>query len=40
MIGVCLDARVGVVMPDMANGSVLSYLRKEQETLFLQDEAA
>ena len=39
LIGVCLNAGVGVVMPYMANGSVLSYLKKEQETLLLQDEA-
>ena len=39
LIGVCLDAGVGVVMPYMANGSVLSYLKKERETLLLQDEA-
>ena len=26
-------------MPYMANGSVLSYLKKERETLLLQDEA-
>ena len=40
LIGVCLDAGVGVVMPYMANGSVLSYLKKEREALLLQDEAA
>ena len=39
LIGVCLDAGVGVVMPYMANGSVLIYLKKERETLLLQDEA-
>ena len=39
LIGVCLDAGVGVVMPYMANGSVLSYLKKERETLLLQNEA-
>ena len=38
LIGVCLDAGVGVVMPYMANGSVLSYLKKERKTLLLQDE--
>ena len=37
LIGVCLDVGVGVVMPYMANGSVLSYLKKERETLLLQD---
>ena len=39
LIGVCVNAGVGVVMPYMANGSVLSYLKKEQKTLLLQDEA-
>ena len=39
LIGVCFNSGVGVVMPYMANGSVLSYLKKEQETLFLQNEA-
>ena len=39
LIGVCLDAGVGVVMPYMANSSVLSYLKKERESLLLQDEA-
>ena len=33
LIGVCLDAGVGVVMPYKANGSVLSSLKKERETL-------
>ena len=39
LIGVCLDAGVGVVMPYMANGSVLTYVKKERETLLLSDEA-
>ena len=39
LIGVSLGAGVGMVMPYMANGSVLSYLKKERETLLLQDEA-
>ena len=39
LIGVCLNTGVGVVMPYMANGSALSYLKKEQKTLLLQDEA-
>ena len=39
LIGVCLDAGVGVIMPYMANGSALSYLKKERKTLLLQDEA-
>ena len=38
LIGVCLDSGVGVVMPFMANGSVLSYLKRERETLFLSKE--
>ena len=39
LIGVCLDGGVDVVMPYMANSSVLSYLKKERETLLLQNEA-
>ena len=39
LIGVCLDAGVGMVMPFMANGSVLNYLKKERETLLLTEEA-
>ena len=39
LIGVCLDSGVGVVMPFMANGSVLSYLKRERETLLISDEA-
>ena len=39
LIGVCLDSGVGVVMPFMANGSVLSYLKREIETLLISDEA-
>ena len=39
LIGVCLDSGVGVVMPFMANGSVLSYLKKEKETLLLNEDA-
>ena len=38
LIGVCLDTSLGVVMPFMANGSVLSYLKREKETLLLSDE--
>ena len=38
LIGVCLDTSLGVVMPFMANGSVLSYLKREKETLLLNDE--
>ena len=39
LIGVCLDSGVGVVMPFMANGSVLNYLKKEKETLLLCEDA-
>ena len=39
LIGVCLDSGVGVVMPFMANGSVLSYLKKERITLLLNEDA-
>ena len=39
LIGVCLDSGVGVVMPYMANGSVLSYLKKEREILLLSEDA-
>ena len=39
LIGVCLDAGPGVsiVMPFMANGSLLDYLKKERDTLYLSD---
>ena len=39
LIGVCLDAGPGVsiVMPFMANGSLLDYLKKERATLYLPD---
>ena len=35
LVGVCLDAGAGVsvVMPFMANGSLLDYLKRERETL-------
>ena len=39
LIGVCLDSGVGVVMPFMANGSILSYLKKERGTLLLNEDA-
>ena len=39
LIGVCLDSGVGVVMPFMANGSVLSYLKKERDALLLSEDA-
>ena len=39
LIGVCLDAGPGVsiVMPFMANGSLLDYLRKERDKLYLSE---
>ena len=39
LIGVCLDAGPGVsiVMPFMANGSLLDYLKKERDKLYLPD---
>ena len=39
LIGVCLDTSLGMVMPFMANGSVLNYLKKEKDALLLSDEA-
>ena len=39
LFGVCLDSGVGVVMPYMANGSVLNYLKEKRESLLLSDEA-
>ena len=39
LIGVCLDSGVGVVMPFMANGSILSYLKKERGKLLLNEDA-
>ena len=39
LIGVCLDSGVGVVMPFMANSSVLSYLKKERDALLLSEDA-
>ena len=39
LIGVCIDTTLGVVMPFMENGSVLSYLKKHKETLLLNDDA-
>ncbi|XP_064398640.1 plexin-A2-like [Halichondria panicea] len=40
LIGVCLDAGPGVaiVMPYMANGSLISYLKKERSSLELDDD--
>ena len=39
LIGVCLDAGPGVsiVMPFMANGSLLDYLKKERDKTYLPD---
>jgi len=39
LLGVCLDSGVGIVMPYMANGSVLSYLKREKAALLLSEEA-
>ena len=40
LIGVCLDAGPGVslVMPFMANGCLLNYLKKERDNLYLKDD--
>ena len=40
LIGVCLDAGPApyVVMPFMANGSLLQYLKKERPNIFFMDE--
>ena len=39
LIGVCLDAGPGVsiVMPFMANGSLLDYLKKERGSLYISE---
>jgi len=41
LIGVCLDAGPGLalVMPYMANGSLLAYLKNERPNLDLSDDA-
>ena len=39
LIGVCLDTSLAIVMPYMANGSVLDYLKREKKTLLLSKEA-
>ena len=41
LIGVCLDAGPGmsIVMPFMANGSLLDYLKKERDDLYLSDKS-
>ena len=37
LIGVCLDTNLAIIMPYMANGSVLDYLKKEKEKLVLSE---
>ena len=39
LIGICLDAGPGVsiVMPFMVNGSLLDYLKKERDKIYLPD---
>ena len=41
LIGVCMDAGPApyIVMPFMANGSLLSYLKKERPNLLLDETA-
>ena len=41
LIGVCVDGTQGpsIVMPYMANGSLLDYLKKERKNLYLQFDA-
>ena len=39
LLGVCLDSGVGIVIPFMANGSVLNYIKREKATLLLSEEA-
>ena len=41
LIGVCLNAGPApyIVMPYMANGSLLSYLKKERSSLVLKEDA-
>ena len=39
LIGVCLDISLAIVMPYMANGSVLDYLKREKNILLLSEEA-
>ena len=40
LIGVCLDAGSApfIIMPYMANGSLLKYLKKERETIVLSED--
>ena len=42
LVGVCLDSGAGpaIVMPYMANGSLLDYLRKERDNLLLDRDAS
>ena len=39
LVGVCVDAGSGVsiVMPFMENGSLLDYLRRERDSLYLNE---
>ena len=41
LVGVCIDSSQGpsIIMPYMANGSLLDYLRKEREHLYLDFDA-
>ena len=41
LVGVCIDAASGpsIIMPYMENGSLLSYLKRERNRLFLDYEA-
>ena len=41
LVGVCVDASQGpsIIMPYMANGSLLSYLKKERASLYLEFDA-
>ena len=39
LIGVCLDTNLAIIMPYMANGSVLDYLKKEKEKLVLSEDS-
>ena len=39
LVGVCLGAGPAIVMPYMANGSLLDYLRKERDSLLLDEDA-
>lgn len=42
LIGVHLDMRTGlsIVMPFMANGNLLEYLKRERSSIYLDDSAA